>query len=169
MLIGRRQQETLEGPRLTGSRDCKSYTLAVISRRPRKAQGRPGPKIANLMLAVVSRRPQKALGRSCESRSSGTLLFMHQMLERAPDHNIVVIFRNSGAQKGPGAQYCCNLCNSVEFFELLPLSMVKACRSYDTVAFLEFWHLETCPEHETVATQLCIVKTRRSYDTAKIF
>ena len=49
IFIGCRQQETLEGPGLTRSENYLSHTLAVVSRSPRKARGRPGPKIVNFI------------------------------------------------------------------------------------------------------------------------
>ena len=74
MLDGHRQQKTLEGTGLTGSENCKSYMLAVVSRSPR--QGRPGPKIiANFTCWLWSarglKRPRTVLERnlrcSCNS------------------------------------------------------------------------------------------------------
>ena len=155
MLIGRRHQETLEGPGLTGTKNCKFHMLAVASRSPRQAQGRPGPKIRNFicwtwsvgglgrpraaksenckfhMLAVGSRRTQKAQDRFRKSRSS-----------RTPQNTILLWFL---VQKGPNARYCCNFreprCSkrprSTILFPCLPIQEPQKSPKHDTVAILK--------------------------------
>jgi hypothetical protein len=71
------------------------------------------------------------------------------VFEDGPEHDTVVIFANSAAQKGPGARYCCHFCH---------FCFSKKARSMILLSFSQLLALDNGPEHDTVlifATSKC--------------
>ena len=69
----------------------------------------PGDRVFNTKKVLLEAFFGRSWGGPRKASQNLPVLRMH-VLKKAPEHDTVVIFANTGAQKGPGARYCCYFC-----------------------------------------------------------